>query len=248
MLKQFKYSVRQSLDQRLAVLAVVVLLNAAFGILGGLGLYGEGWKITAVVFSSLALCAAFIACILADAEQAKGLFEAPRGYTVLLAPVPSWKILLARILPAAVMDLLLYAIAIAGVVLQSLILAGVSATDDGNSDMGQVLFFLALFVLGYTMIMTFIYFVGALSKSVFYKVKLRGILAFLTGIAAMYILSFADLALAPFGHISRFGWLIQVNLVFGFNTGSVLYLAVVLLKIVVLFTGTAYLVERKINV
>lgn len=251
MLKQLKYSARLSLHQRFWGFAAVIVLNLVFLLLGSLDVYGTGWKITAVVLSSLAFCALFVVSVIADYQAYKSLFSPPEGYSVFLTPVPRWKILLGRLLPMVVLDLVSLVVGVAGIVIQSLILSGLFPwrLDWDGADPGAVAWLIIVTLLYYIMFLLILFFVVALNKSVLYRARAKTLLGIAAVCVIAYVFSVVDLVLAPLCQVTRYGdWFFTINLVVGWNPATIAYLALMVIKIAALFTGTTYLMERKINI
>lgn len=244
MLNQFKYSVRPYWNQRLIALAATVAINVLFGVCGAMGLYNAGGQITAVLFSSLSLCALFVVNIIADFECVRHLFSAPRGYHVFLTPVPRWKILLGRVLSIVVLDMLSLAIGILGVTTQSLILAD-TANLYGHTDFSAAGWLSVILLIHYALLVLALFFACTLSRSVFFPVRGRGFLALLATVIVLYLFSLVDLALIPFGAVYRFGAFITVSVYAG--PGMLAYIVLLLAKAFALFYVTSLMMERKIN-
>lgn len=252
MLCQIKYSSRQGLSLRLFTLGVAIALNIVFGILAAANISSAGVRVTAVVLVSLSLCAVFITAIIADLQIIRGMFSAPTGYLAALTPAPGWKQLLGRIVPMAVLDLGSLAIAIGGVVLQSLLLANQTSLGmfygviDAEA-IGAIIYAVLLVIIAYTMLITAIFFGCALSRSVFFRTRLKWVLAFIGVIAAFYLLSWLDLSLAMVAPVVRHGIFFEVAISSGLNAGTIGYLLLALIKTAVMFFAAAYLVDRRIN-
>lgn len=244
MLDQIKYSARQDLGQRVFALAAVIVMNAVFGILGAANIYGGGGKITAVTLCSLALCGLFVVAVIADVQSLRGLFSAPAGYAVMLAPVPGRKILLGKIIPIVVMDLVSFAVGIAGVVMQAMILAN-AGYDSSRSDLS--IWMVLVICVGYLMLITAIFFGCALAKSVFFRSRLSGLLGFAGFAAALYVLSWLDISMAAFAPLTRFGPFFNITIYAGLNAATIAYIILGLAKSAVLFVSAAYLIDRRIN-
>lgn len=253
MLNQIKYSARNGLNQRLYALCFFVGVNVVCGILGGFNIYGNGWKTTAVVFSSIGLGALVIASIIADVQSVKSLYDAPDAYTTNLAPVKGWKILLGRIIPMLVFDIVSVLIGVAGILLQTSILSGWDIIFKSDylsyGEIFSQIFWLALIIiLAYLLIALLVFFFGALTKSVFYRLRFRWFFAAVATIAVFYVMSWFDLSLALVCPLERTRWFFSVWVTMGLNSGMIGYLLLGVVKCVLVFVPTAYLIERKLNV
>lgn len=247
MFNQLKYSTRQNLNQRIFGLAGVLIINLVFGVCGSLRLYGDAWMIVGVVFASLALCGIFIVNIIADFEAIRGLFASPAGYNTALIPVPSWKILLGRLIPIVVLDLVSLAVGVVGIVVQTAILSRLTY-DSGNWNLNGLGWYLTILVLGYLMVALALFFACALSQSLFFRLRFRGFLGLLATLAVLYGFNLLNLVLAPLGVVDRMWVFTSISLVADFNAGMVLYMVLSLAESAALFFATAYLMERKINI
>lgn len=246
---QFKYSLRAHLMPRAAFMAVVLVMNLVFGILGNYNVYGQAGKITAVTLCSIALFGIFIMCVITDFELLKGICTAPAGYSTILAPVDSWKIILPRVITILVEDMICFVIGISGVVVQSFILAGLPWEMFYSETSGRppFLWLSLVTVLGYVYVILLVMFCIALSKSLFYSIKAGTLLAVITTVAVAYAFSLLDFILAPFGAVESYSIFYSVQLLLGPNPGTIVYLLLSLCKSVALFIAASYLMERKIN-
>ena len=229
------------------MLAIVVLINILAAIVSYLGILGIGGRITGVMFVSIALCAMIVVNIIADYVTIRSLFSAPSGYTVMLAPVKSRQVLSGSILSIVLWDTVSLVIGIAGVVYHSLRLGEVYFPMR-TAYITQSLWGFIIIFLNYILLITAIFFIAGLSKSILYRFRGRTFFAIIITMGIMYVLSMANLVLMPFGYAQRYGSFISINLVLGWNFGMVLYLLLCLGKIALFFGTTSYLMERKINI
>lgn len=245
---QFKYSFMEHFSKRGITVAVVLLMNLVFGVLGYNNVYGEGWKIAAVTLCSVALFAIFVMCIITDFEMLRGICSAPAGYAMLLPPVQSWKIILPRVVTIVIEDLILFTIGIAGVVVQSFVLDGFPYNTFWENVDRTDFWGVGFLILGYIYTVLLVLFCIVLAKSVFSNIKAGGFLAVLTTVVVAYVLSLFDFALAPFGVIENVKMFYSVQLVIGANAGMFLYILLSLCRSAALFLACSYLMERKINI
>lgn len=243
MYNQIKYAARQNLSQRLIAVGFTVLLNIAFGICGMLKLYGNNGYLTAITLSSLSFCAILVVNIIVDFELVRSLYTAPSGYLSALTPTPGWKILLGRLIPTVLLDFLGFAVGIAGILLQSYNGMALESADINWPD----IWFWIITLLNYLQLVLVIYFACAVTKSLFFRLRLKGFLGFLTVIVVLYAYQLVDLLLIPFATVTRTFLFVSIVLHLGANIGTVLYVALILVKIAALFFTTSYLIERKIN-
>ncbi|MDR1205803.1 MAG: hypothetical protein LBL26_10050 [Peptococcaceae bacterium] len=248
MLKQFKYALRETGALRLGTFAGVVAVNAVFFVLASI-FSDIGWpRVSAIVFSSLALCAVAGCCVVADISTFRGIFHPDRADYVLLTPAGGAEILSGRVLIMVLADLINLAAGIAGVLLQSLRRVEINwemFAEDIAADV--IVPSLMLILLFYLMLTLALFFARAMRASVFHSVAGGGILASLSGAAAVYVLSFMDFALLPLGSLQRHGTFFVIMLDLGFNWGVAAFLLLSLVKCAVLFVLTARLIERRIN-
>ena len=250
MLKQIYYSIREHLSSRLIALLVLLGVNLLFAILTIGASQGSGVMITAVVFSSLALAYAIILNMLVSFAGVHEVFSAPKGYHVLLAPVPAWKIILGRALPSAVIDIAMMAIGIPLVVWHSLRLAGMpgSTVTQHASLTRDILFGVVVVLAGYMVLLMAYCFFRSLSKSLLHRLPLRNFLGILLTFAALWVVGSAtNLLLLPFGRVEVWGFLVHISL--GSSAmARLMYILVSLLQAAVFFLASARLMERRLNI
>jgi len=250
MLKQFSYSLKTRIPLRLTAGILMIVLNIIFTVCGVTGIYGNAGKITAVTFSSLAFCAWLVVCVLADSEMIKSLFSAPKGYYVFLTPVSSRKILMGRLAAILVWDIPGFIIGVIGIIVQAFLLARIPLStliNNNKIDSWEVLS-IFLMISQLALFFTTIFFMAALTKSIFFSKKARTLSGILGGLLAVYAMSWFDLILIPFASVQRHGILIQISIPSGDYLATGIFLVLTLLKTAVLFYITSYLMERKINI
>lgn len=247
MLNQIKYAIRENGRQRMIALGAAIALNVVFGFLALTGITGIGWKITAVVFSALTLCALFSVCIVWDIQSIRSLFSAPAGYNAFLTPVPRWKMILSRSLLIIVLDSVSLFVGICGVVFQSLLLSNIRFSFT-YGHWKETAFAGGVALLGYALIIMAIFFGCALSHSIYFHRKGRGFLSFLSVCGVLYLLHWMNLILALFGSVSKWKLIFVINLNAGFNAGTLGYVFILLLQSVLLFVAATYLMERRVNI
>ena len=248
MFKQLYYSVRMGLTARLIALAVAIGVNLFYFALSALT-QNFGVMITAIVFSALALGYLVVANMIVTILSLQEIYSEPKGYSLLLAPVPAWKVLLGRIIPAALIDTI--SIAIGGVLW--LVWFSVSLVDM-HGVVGQFIggwemaFIIVAALMGYTVFLCAFCFFRAVSRSVFYRYPLRNLWGFLATLVVAGLLgSWMNALLIPFGTVFRFGFIIHVSLNFTPFVGF-MFALIFLLQAGALFWAAAYLTERKINI
>ena len=179
------------------------------------------------------------------------MFAVPEAYLYALTPAPRWKILLASVVTATVLDFVTMAIVITAEVWLSFILAGREIWRtiwdlQSKSGFGFLYGFWCALLLaaGYLLFMIIILFSITAKKSILFRFPASGLLAFLLACAACYVISLLQLLLLPFGAVDRYGLLIMLNLETNVMPFSVL---LTLLDSVALFVITSKLLEKKIN-
>jgi len=250
MKKQFKYAARIGLTQRLTAFGICAVINAVFGVLGALNVYGIAWKTAGVVFSSLSLSAIVIVSAIAGVMSYMSVYLAPTAYAVLLAPVPRWKILLSRIITIVAFDTVSWCLGLAGIVWQSILLDGVSEklkTVSIAATANDVLEFIGI-LIGYAFIITLVFFGGAAEKCLFKSRKCGKILQIGVALAALYLLSLSQLILGIFAPVSRKGLFFTVYIGYGLNLPTFAFLTLGLIEIAALTAVSARLIERRINI
>jgi hypothetical protein len=248
MLKQFKYALRETGALRLGTFAGVVAVNTAFFVFASI-FSDIGWpRVSAIVFSSLILCAVVGCCIVADISTFRGIFHPDRAGYVLLTPAGGAEILGARVLTMALADIINLAAGITGILLQSLRRVEINWERFAEEIAPDVIVSSLVMIFLFYLILTLaLFFARAMRASVFHSVAGGGILGSLSAAAAVYILSFIDFALLPLGGLYRRGLFFSITLELGFNWGMAAFLLLSLIKCAVLFVLTARLIERRIN-
>lgn len=249
---QFKYAFLQEITLRAAALAAVLLLNLVFGILGYIGVLSNGLMITAVTFSSLALCGVFTVNIIADIGSIKSLFGTPEGYLSALTPVKGWKILLARTVSIICQDFISLFIGIFGVVWQSFVLSGligwgIDYSDYTGGNIPDIICGFLILLLGYAYIIMFIVFSAALKNSIFFGVPGRSWLSLASVAAVAWVFNLLNFVLAPFGEVGNWRMFYYIGIPYGFNAGTVAWFLIASARIAALFIASSILLERKNN-
>ncbi|MCL1790615.1 MAG: hypothetical protein FWG40_04560 [Peptococcaceae bacterium] len=247
---QFKHAFMASLYARGGVFAVIFAMFFVFIVLGSLGWLPFPAQVTAVALGGISIAVMMAANIVGDVMIARGMFLAPSAYLQALTPVPRRNTLLAGVIVMAVWDVVTTAVVIAGEVWMVMVLDGESfggfvwetLSDSGVWISGLV--GTALLVSGYLLIIMIILFCVTIRKSLFYQKPAGGVLTALTALGILYAVSLSQLVLVPFGSVSRFGLLININLG---GMGMVVYALLILSEVVALFVLTSKLMERKMN-
>jgi len=249
---QFKYAFLAGLNVRGQVFAVIFIMNTVFITMGSLGLLPLAAHITAVSLGGVAIAVMLAADIGGDVFIARRMFSAPEAYLHALSPVPRRKILLASVITMAVLDIVSMAVVITQEVWLSFNLAGDSIKqlvwDFIHSESSYLIYALwcVLFLISaYLLLMMIIMFCVTMKKSVFFKMPVPGLLAFLLACGCFYVISLLQLVLVPFGDVQRYWLLIIITL----NSGAAVPLLILLtlLEAAALFILTSKLMERKIN-
>ena len=247
MLNQLKYGFKLSANMRLITLAAIVCLNVFFAIMGEFNLWGQAGKITAVSIAGTALGGLLVVMIIGWTQSFKSVFSSPDGYITLLVPTSGMSILLGRMLPIILFDLVSWTLGIIGVVVQSFILVGYNPMQGSPVTWQAALAGVLLAIIGYTFIMSVLFFFAALEVSFFQNTKLRKLLCFLVGVAIVYVLNLSDFILLTVAPFSRDFVFFFIELHYGLNTGMIILLSLLALKSVLLILATSYMIERKVN-
>lgn len=242
-----KHMIRISFAQRMTALVATVAINLFFIIWNAFDPNNLALNIVAVSLSGCSLAALFIVQVISDATINRSLFKSPVGYMTQLTPTPGWKLLLSQTIAIVIPDVIGLFVGITGVTYLSLKLGQVDSQVYRYFDVQTVVWGLIFFTLFYLLISLAICFARALRASVFYKLRFKGLLSLLSALAALYVLHFADLLVAPFGYLTSYGTLFSISVGYGFNAGTIAYMLVMLLKSAALFFVTSHLIERKIN-
>jgi len=253
--KLMYYAFRAGASPRIYAFAVILVMNLAFIIPGMLGILPLAAQITAVSLSGTAIGAMAIFNIIGDASIIRHMFTAPGAIFYALTPASRKKTLLASTLVMFFTDFITIIISVISVIILSINLgshysdinAWEMLTSYGHADTGTittVLLSFALIITFYLFIIMLIMFCKAMRKSIFYNKPAGGLLAFLTGVVVVYIMTLSPLLVAPFGEIERAYWFITVTVN---NLGMGLYALVIFILSAILFILTSKLFERKIN-
>jgi len=253
--KLYYYAFRAGASPRIYAFAIIFIMNLAFIIPGMMGVLPLAAQITAVSLSGTAIGAMAIFNIIGDASIIRHMFTAPGAVFYALTPAPRRKTLLASITAMFTADLITMIFPIISVIILSINLgsnySGMNAWDMlttyGAPDSGtavMILISIALITAAYLFILMLIMFCKAMRKSYFYNKPAGGFLAFLTGVAVVYIMTLSPLLVAPFGEISRYYWFFTVTVD---RLGMGLYALVIFILSAILYLLTSKLFERKIN-
>jgi len=262
MLNLIKYNARPGLSVRIGALISVAAVNLVF--VGGmaLGLFpkGGGFHILGIVLSAFALCAVFVACVIADAQTFRGLYSAPEGYNAFLAPVPAWKHVLSRLIPMTFLDGVTIGAGITGVVMMSVTFA--ESFIDSFLDIAEFQFEMSqfldvtvwaalLFVLQYAFLLALVFFGITLAKTYLFKTPGGAGLAVVCTFIAASAMNWLYLPLAGLTPVLREGpggLIITINLGIGFGADTLAAMAVMLIQTALLVAASAYVLERKANI
>ena len=251
---QFKYTFLEGYYARRGVFAVIFLMNLVFMILGSLGLLPVAAKITAVALSGTAIGVMSIVNVISNVGIIRRMFAAPRAYLYALTPAPRRKTLFASVISMLAMDIATTAVAIAGVIYLSLLLAGsfigggfweMVRSNIGLTEILTILAYSALLIAAYLLVTMIIVFIVTMRKSVFYQKHAGGILTALAAVGTVYVVTLTNILLAPFGTVSRWG--IHFTITLG-GTGQIMYVLLTFIQAAALFVITSKLMERKINI
>ncbi|MDR2571109.1 MAG: hypothetical protein LBD23_12600 [Oscillospiraceae bacterium] len=253
---QFKYAFMTGLQLRGIAFAVISVMNLVFIILGMLGALPFAAKITAVSLAGVAISVMMVINIICDVSIIRRMFTAPGAYLYALTPTHRWKTLFASTITMFAKDIVTITTSIIGVTWLSLILAGEFADDvtlrliwetilANSSDILFGLWFVALFIAGYLLIIMIITFCITARKSIFYQKRAGGLLTALLALATIYVVNIMALALAPFSDVVRWGFMFTVYIS---RSGLIAYVFLTLTQAAALFYATSKLMERKMNI
>ena len=249
---QFKYAFRTGLNARIAVFAVILLMDLVFITLGEMNRLSSAAHITAVSLGGVAIAVMMAVNIVGDIAIARYMFSAPGAYLHALTPVLRWKTLLAGLLAMALMDLLTTAVVIAGEIWLSFNLAGDNvwrivwnAIQANSTDLMYGVCIILIMILGYLLVVTIILFCAAAKRSIFSNMPASGFLTFLLGCGCFYAVSLLQLIFAPFGSVYRYGLFITIMV----GRGALpFFIPLILLEAAAVFALTSTLMERKMNI
>ncbi|MDR2909194.1 MAG: hypothetical protein LBU86_04870 [Oscillospiraceae bacterium] len=245
MMTQIKYSLRNNFSRRLTGILITLVVNLGFFLAWQMGARHPAVQIVGVVLSGLSLVALIVVSVISDVATVRDIFRAPNGYSLMLAPVPGWKLLAGRVISIVLCDTVSYVAAITGVVIQGLLLAG--ARNIFPRMVPYAGFAAVVFAAGYLLLILAIFFSEALRASVFHTMRGKGWLSVAATCLLLYAMSFANLLLIPFAATQRFGLFVSIWLPVGFSAGTAVSVAITLAQAAVLFILTAKCIERKIN-
>jgi hypothetical protein len=245
MYKVFKYDILSQFYSRIGVILAVFVINITFIVLGSNNIYGEGWKTFAVTISSGIIVWIFIVSIMQAEAAYKSVFQAPLAYNTMLVPVKRWKILLSKIITVILYDLITWSLAITGLVWVSLILSG-HGLESG--DLHNAFWNAIIIIANYLFLLALIFFVGAVTRSLFFARKIGKFLGFITFIVSLYALSLLDISLFAVARVERVNIFFFVQIMPGFNLGMIMYLALCIIKAAIVLIAASALIERRINV
>jgi len=250
---QFKYTFQTELHARGYMFTVIFAINLVFILFGSLDLLPEAALITAVSLGGVAIAAMAALNLARDVAVVRRMFASPEAYLSMLIPEPRRKTLLSSVLVMLIMDISTMAVVIAAEVWLAFILSG----DDFlrviweafRANFPELLFglwYVALLIAGYLLVLMIALFSAAARKSFFYGKPAGGLMTAALAVAVAYAVSLSQLVLAAFGTVSRYGFFFTVTL--HSRMGFVLFVFLVLLEAAALFVITSKLMERKINI
>ena len=195
---QFKYAFLTGLHARGGVFAVIFVMNLVFIVLGSLGLLPVAAKIVAVSLGGSAIAVMMVVNVISDIAIIRRMFSAPGAYLYALTPTPRRKTLFASLISMLVMDAVSMAVLIFGEVWLSLIMVDEyyqiwdmiwSVVRASPSDILFSLWFIALFIAGYLLIMMVIIFCITARRSVLYNKPVGGVLTAVLALLTVYAIS-----------------------------------------------------------
>jgi len=250
MLDQMYYSVRFRLEWRLAALAVVILGNILMLLLMR-GADATSWQAAlAMVFASCALTGIFVINIIVTAANFNEIFKAPKSYLTVLTPIPTWKIILGRIIPSVFIDIISFSIALLFIILMGThISSDMSVGDIGNMS-GHTVYVIYLFVMAaayYGLFITIGVFWEAVTRSVLHNIPMRKFIGGVVTLLVLLVLSWSNMLLAPLGEVNNFGLLFNVE-IYNAQPWHMIPLALlVFAQTAALFVAAVKLINRSFN-
>jgi hypothetical protein len=231
-------------------------MNLIFIIFGMLGALPLAAKITAVSLAGVAISVMMVINIICDISIIRRMFTAPGAYLYALTPTLRWKTLFASTITMLAKDIVTITTSIIGVTWLSLILAGEFANDvtlraiwetirANSSDILFGLWFVALLIAGYLLIIMIITFCITARKSIFYQKRVGGFLTALLALGTIYVVNIMAFALAPFSDVERWRYVFTIYVGRG---GLIAYVFLTLIQAALLFYATSKLMERKMNI
>ncbi|MCL2136912.1 MAG: hypothetical protein FWH40_07950 [Coriobacteriia bacterium] len=249
---QFKYAFRAGLSVRAVVFAVIVLLELA--LFFAIKMLNSNFvlPIIAVTISGIAIGVMVTVNIVSDILVMRRMIATPDAYLIALIPVPRWKTLLANVVAMSVMDVITTTVVILGVITMAFSLTGPLSNEVfremlGSASGGPAALLLSAFftIASYLSVLTTVLFAVTARSSILYNQQFRTPITVLLALAIRFIISLTPLLLLPFGKLVRFGLLFNITLS---NIGSAFYIILLFGEAVLLFSLTAWLMERKINI
>ena len=241
---QIYYGAKNRLHLRVIALLAVIAVNLLL-----LPLTARGF-IMPVIVSSFLFIYISAANLFVSFSNLNRVFEPPNSYFTVLAPVPSWKILLGNIIPAALFDSIGFAVGIAGIIFNSLNLIGMTWQDNIGYEIehiGSFLYVAASGIAMYSLVLMAFVFWKTVSKSIFFRFPVRGLFGAAAVIAALFVVNWLNSLLIPFGTVNRF-WVFFSISVYPSGLNMFLVTMVTFLQAAVLLIASAYLMDRRINV
>jgi len=249
---QFKYAFLNGLSIRGITFAVILIMNAAFIILGFTLRLPFAVHVVFMSLGGIAVAAMFAANIGSDIIMIRRMFASQDAYLQALTPAPRWKTLLANVITMMCMDIFTMFIAIVSITCISFNFIGndiwQNFWDILLSENYSVYIILSVkaMIACYLLFVMVILFCAAAKKSFLYKLPASGFLAFLLALVCFYIVSLLQIVILPMSSVQVFGIFIMLSP----NSAAAFPLLILLtfLEAAGLFVLTAKLIERKINI
>ena len=235
MFNQMFYFARNRLWWRLAALFLLIVGNGVFFFLTR-NLYEENVIfILGVVFASFAFLGTFVMSIIVSTSSFEMLDKDQKNYLMKLTPIPTWKKYLGALIPSVLFDGVTFTISIFGIVM--------IATSTSDVTMGEYTPMIALGMVTlaayYALLISAGIFYNGITKTILSNVPLRRLLGAIITIVALFVLSWVNIALAPFGELENFGPLFNVSIHDPTALHSILMILLVCVQsAVLLFTGS----------
>lgn len=237
MCKFIYYGTRNRLDMRVIALLAVIGINLLLLSIPNIYLV---MTVSSLLFIGIGAINLFVSF-----SNINRLFKAPHSYFTALAPVASWKMLFGTVLPAVILDSIGFVAGVGGVMFQALRMTG-NVNFGGFHEFEYLWFIIVVPMVGYAMFLLAFALWRALDRGLFYRIPLSGLLGIIGTLAVIVALSWVNLLLAPIGEISRFGWVVFMQIEMG-QINAALVLLLLLGQGAALLFLAASLMDRRIN-
>ena len=252
------YAVRERLEARAVAAGSMLLVGLFFLLLTALT-PSPAAQITAISLTGVMIAVVFCTNMYVSLAGIANIYRAPQGYWLQLLPVPSWKLLFSKIVPAAIIDTITLGASIAWVLYFSLTFAledvwqlYLSGNQISPGFWGSVpywmLFGLVYAIVNWAAFLALTCMFSAAGRSIFHRIRAGWLVALVTALAAAGILSnLLNLLFIPIGVVQTFGPFVHI-MVPNTPVSHALLVVVSLMQSAAYFCVANYLTKGRLSI